>query len=47
MRCLLEANFTWIQSLEKVWLVEAEWSKRKMIRNRCLVVLLRSEEWKD
>ena len=47
MCCLLEANSTWIESLERVWLVEVEWSKRKMIQNRCPIVLLRSEEWKD
>ena len=44
---LLEAKSTWTKSLGKVWLVEAKWSKRKMIQNRCPVVLLRFEEWKD
>ena len=46
MHCLLEVNSTWIQSLERVWLVEVEWSKRRVIQNQCPVVLLTSEEWK-
>ena len=46
MRFLLEANSIWIQSLERVWLVEVRWLKRRVIWNRCPVVLLRFEGWK-